>query len=127
LNQPIDNTTTANTTTANTTLNTSDDIQMYQPLSRDTPEYETPHYFKHKLTETVHPNMEVKCQEYQEIEPVDNNVPDVVYHVLEGPGPNGPSGDKLKYQAMDKQTTHNPLHQSTNPATMVTQNHLNDR
>jgi hypothetical protein len=106
----------------NTTLGVDDkDSQTYQTLSRDQPEYEAPDYSKQNGT--ADPNMD---PEYHELEPIDNNVPDVVYDVLEGPDPDGPPADQT-YQALDKQTTQNPLYQQTNSATVVTKNPLYDR
>lgn len=97
------------------------DGQMYQTLSRDQqPEYAHPNYSKH----TPDPNMGPRTPEYHELEPMDHNVPDVEYYVLEGPDSNdGPSDDQM-CQQLDQQTTHNPLYQSTTPTTMVTQNPL---
>ncbi|XP_031566189.1 uncharacterized protein LOC116301291 isoform X2 [Actinia tenebrosa] len=110
----------ASTATMNTALGT-DDIngQMYETLSRDKqPEYQAPNYSRQNGAND--PSMNSELPEYHELEPMGNNVPDVVYDVLEGPDSNGgPSGDQM-YQALDEQTTHNPLYQSNSPATMVT-------
>jgi hypothetical protein len=55
-----------------------------QPLSRDEPpDYEDLDYSQ--LIVTPRPNMDIENPECYALEPVGNNVPEVVYHVLEGP------------------------------------------
>ena len=100
----------------------NDGRQTYQSLSRDHdqhPEYEAPNYSKRKDTDPGVP-------EYHELEPMGNDDPDIVYHVLEGPDSNNrPLGDQMP-QGMDQETTHNPLYQYTYPGTRVTENPLYD-
>jgi hypothetical protein len=73
------------TTTADTTLNTNYEIQMCQPLSRDTPDYED---IDNEILNKATRNMNPEYSECKEFEPVYENGPEVVYYVLEGPGPN---------------------------------------